>query len=434
MQISQRDKNLLIIIGGILIAALYYQFVFSPNRAKIAELDNELSTIETRYNQVMQNIATLETRKKTITKLSTAIIEKTSDLYPTLIQEKIILELDKLISENDVEVTIGFSQVTARAVEPFTGGTYVAPRSSLSDLAEEYEGLMNPDTDNKTTVPDNTLQGLAQGNYGSMIPDTTNPTENLNGQANLTTSTATAEVMSIAITCSGLYENVKAFIDAIQNWNYNLVITNLSLSPTNVGSEVSGSFTLEFYAVPKLDGQDQEYLDWALEGTYGKEIPFSEGAATGAYSDTMEKLLAAGIKTYDFMMLVRSSTSDLPAVTVGKALDETRSSYLFTDKNEVERVKITLKQEGDKYYYRLETSEGQYPVGEQDEEFKPTSETINIQIMSESRPDLTDKVGVEVTVSNQTDLIVDVEIKEDDSTNPRVKVVSEGSVVNVTNK
>ena len=54
--------------------------------------------------------------------------------------------------------------------------------------------------------------------------------------------------------------------------------------------------------------------------------------------------------------------------------------------------------------------------------------------MSESRQDITDKVGVEVTINNQTDLIVDVEIKEDDSTNPRVKIVSEGSVVNITNK
>ena len=75
----------------------------------------------------MKNIETLESRKKTITTLSTAIIEKTRDLYPTLIQEKIILELDQLISENNIEATIGFSQVVARPVEPFTGGTYSSP-------------------------------------------------------------------------------------------------------------------------------------------------------------------------------------------------------------------------------------------------------------------------------------------------------------------
>ena len=54
--------------------------------------------------------------------------------------------------------------------------------------------------------------------------------------------------------------------------------------------------------------------------------------------------------------------------------------------------------------------------------------------MSESRPDVTDKSGVELTVDNQTDLTVEVEVSGDDSTNPRVKVVSKGSPVNVITK
>ena len=150
------------------------------------------------------------------------------------------------------------------------------------------------------------------------------------------------------------------------------------------------------------------------------------GIATGAYSETMEKLLSAGVKTYDFMMLVRSSVSDLPSVTVGKALDETRESYLMVDKNEVEKVKVTLTKVGDDYFYRLETSEGQYPKDPQPQKFIPTQKTINFQVMSESRPDVTDKSGVELTV--------EVEVSGDDSTNPRVKVVSKGSPVNVITK
>ena len=240
--------------------------------------------------------------------------------------------------------------------------------------------------------------------------------------------------MSISLTFTGAYENVKSFIDAVQEWNYNLIITNLSLTPLN-DTEVSGSLTLEFYAIPKLESQDQEYLTWTLENTYGKEMPFSNGAASGAYSSTMEQLLAAGVKAYDFMMLVRSSTSDLPAVTIGKALDETRESYLFTDKNEVETVKITLTQQDDKYYYQFETSQGKYPQGEEAAmEFTPINDSIEFQIMSESRPDVTDAVGVNLNIINNTHLVVNVEVKDDDQTNPRVKVVSEGFTINVTNK
>lgn len=403
---SQREKNLLIIVSCVLAAVLYFQFIFTPKQVEIAQLENELFDVQTRYDQVMQNINSLQSRKEKIKKITASISESTSVLYPTLIQEKIILALDDLINETGVIATIGFSQISAQAVEPFTGGTYESPQSSLSSLANQYSSLTNAETMMEESVKNDSL----------------------------ITSNSTVEVMSIGLSFTGTYEVVKAFIDAIQSWEYNLVLSNLSLTPLNE-NEVSGSTTLEFYAVPKLSDQDQEYLEWRLENTYGKELPFSNGAASGAYSSTMEQLLASGVKVYDFMMLVRSSASDLPAVTIGKALDETRESYLFTDKNEVEPVTITFKQDGEKYYYRYETSEGAYPSNEElGIEFTPVNETIEMQIMSESRVEATDQVGVKLKVINETDLVVNIDIKDDDIAAPRISVNSEGFTVNVKNK
>ena len=406
MKMSQREKNLLIIVSCVLVAVLYFQFIFVPKQDEIAQLENELFDVQTRYDQVMQNINSLQSRKEKIKKITASISESTSTLYPTLIQEKIILALDELINETGVMATIGFSQISAQAVQPFTGGTYESPQSSLSSLANEYAALTTDETVTEESVKNDSL----------------------------VTSNSTVEVMSIGLSFTGTYEVVKAFIDAIQSWEYNLVLSNLSLTPLNE-TEVSGSTTLEFYAVPKLSDQDQEYLEWTLENTYGKELPFSSGAASGVYSSTMEQLLASGVKVYDFMMLVRSSASDLPAVTIGKALDESRESYLFTDKNEVEPVTITFKQEGEKYYYRYETSEGVYPSNEElGIEFTPVNETIEMQIMSESRVEATDQVGVQLKVINETDLVVNIDIKDDDTVAPRLSVNSEGFTVNVKNK
>ena len=406
MKMSQREKNLLIIVSCVLAAVLYFQFIFTPKQEEISQLENELFDVQTRYDQVMQNINSLQSRKEKIKKITASISESTSVLYPTLIQEKIILALDELINETGVIATIGFSQISAQAVQPFTGGTYESPQSSLSSLANQYSSLTNDETMMEESVKNDSL----------------------------ITSNSTVEVMSIGLSFTGTYEVVKAFIDAIQSWEYNLVLSNLSLTPLNE-NEVSGSTTLEFYAVPKLSDQDQEYLEWTLENTYGKELPFSNGAASGAYSSTMEQLLASGVKVYDFMMLVRSSASDLPAVTIGKALDETMESYLFTDKNEVEPVTITFKQDGEKYYYRYETSEGAYPSNEElGIEFTPVNETIEMQIMSESRVEATDQVGVKLKVINETDLVVNIDIKDDDTVAPRISVNSEGFTVNVKNK
>ena len=73
---------------------------------------------------------------------------------------------------------------------------------------------MNPD--NKASSSESSLQDLAQGNYGLMVPDLIDDTAELNGQANLTTSTATAEVMSVSITFTGLMKMLRVFIDAVQ--------------------------------------------------------------------------------------------------------------------------------------------------------------------------------------------------------------------------
>lgn len=174
MKISQREKNLLIAVSCVLVAVLYYQFIFAPKQDEIQNLEQELSDVQLRYDQVMENIATLDKRKEKIIKLSAGITEKTNALYPTLIQEKIILALDELINESNIQATIGFSQVSAQAVEPFTGGTYELPQSSLSGLANDYHDLTNE---------------------GSLVEEDAS-----HAQSNLVTSTSTAEVMSISLT------------------------------------------------------------------------------------------------------------------------------------------------------------------------------------------------------------------------------------------
>ena len=122
MKISQRDKGILMIIIGITILFLYYQFIFLKDRSKVKQLSQNLAAIEMRHEQVLENISTLQTRLKTIEQLSTSIAERTNQLYPTLIQEKIILELDQLLTNHQIQATISFSEIDAQPITPFTGG------------------------------------------------------------------------------------------------------------------------------------------------------------------------------------------------------------------------------------------------------------------------------------------------------------------------
>ncbi len=412
MKMSQREKYLLTLIGCVLVGVVYYQFVYVPHQDTIAIKEAELQETQIRYDEVMRNIATLEERQERIKGISANVNEKTYPYYPTIIQENIILELDQLIKEADIKATLSFSPITVQPVSPLRAPGAQKLESSLKPFVDQYETL----TDNESNTSD---QGTEDSDE-----ITTEQTE---------ASGATAEVLSVGVTFSGNYEDVQLFIDEIQAHRYNIMITNLSLSP-QTKTDVAGSMNLEFYGIPKLNEQDQAYLTWTLEGDYGKEYPFSSGSATGAYSESINELLELGVRVNDLMMVVRSNTSDLPAVTIGRANDESLDSYVYSE-NETETVEIHLTQEEDTYYFRYSTSEAQYPEdASKRAEFTPHQDQINIQILSEPRVTDSDNSSVNVKVVNDTKLTVDVQIKNDDNESPRVSVKSEGHAVNVTKK
>lgn len=413
MKISQREKFLLILVSCILVVTLYSQFILVPQKEKLTALEGQLVEVQERHDQVMSNIATLPQRQENIKGLVASISERTSAYYPTLIQEKIILELNEIIEETGIIATLSFSPISSQTVQGLTAGEYSKPQSSLEPLVDELHGLQGSNQEDSELTSDQSSTTKETSQAG--------------------TSSASAEVLTVSMTFSGSYETVKTFIDTIQNWKYNLVITNLSLSPQSE-TDVAGSFNLEFYAVPKLKTQDQDYLEWTLNNTYGKEMPFSTDVANGAYSTSIEDLMSLGVRVNDLMMVVRSSTSDMPSVTVGKANDETRESYLFSDSSEIENVEIQLFQEGETYYYKYVVGEQTYPADtSKGVPFAPNGDQINIQILSEERVTVSDESGVNVKILNQTDKTVDIEIKNDDTVSPRVTIIKEGSV-NITNK
>ena len=193
--------------------------------------------------------------------------------------------------------------------------------------------------------------------------------------------------------------------------------------------------SLEFHAVPKLSGEDEAYLKWTLNNVYGKDILFSNGSASGAYSNTIEdQSVEADAK--DFVMMVKSSLSELPTLTIGKAKDDLTESYIYSDNEKVEDVEITLDEVDGKTYFKYKTSNSYYPRENtsQGKEFTPKASDIVVEILSEKRNGSSDNSGINLKVINNTSKKVEIVIKDDDNTNPRVSVNSKGNTVNITKK
>ena len=205
-----------------------------------------------------------------------------------------------------------------------------------------------------------------EGNEGQAPQDSQEVSSEQNG--------ATSEQLKVAINFSGSYESLKKFISSVQNYERKIVITNITISSKSQ-EELTGVMNLEFHAVPKLSDEDMEYLIWTLNNVYGKDILFSSGAASGAYASTIEEQNNKK-DINDFVMMLRSSLSELPTVTIGRAKDESRESYIYSDNDKVEEVEMSFDEANGKTYYKYKAAGSYYPKDNSSEgkEFTSKSE------------------------------------------------------------
>jgi len=408
MNISKREKYLIGILLAVLICFVYYQFIYVNQVEKLNNKRAEKNQVEQRYNEVMAAIANLDSKEESLKILKATVLDKSKRLYPTIMQEKIIIELDNLLTDSGLKGNIAFSPIEVASVEKMVSPEVQKTESSLKALVDEYNG---------STSNEATANGVEQ-----------------QSQSNTSENGATSEQLKVAINFSGNYEALKTFIASVQNYERKVVITNISISSKSQ-EELTGVMNLEFHAVPKLSDEDMEYLIWTLNNVYGKEVLFSSGAASGAYASTIEEQ-SNEKDVNDFVMMLRSSTSELPTVTIGKAKDDSRESYIYSDKDKIEEVEIAFDEIDGKIYYKYKTSSSYYPKdnSSQGKEFTSKSKDIVFEILSEKRSGTSDNSGIKLKIINNTDKNVEIIVKDDDTSNPRVTVTSEGYTVNVTKK
>lgn len=421
MKISKREKYLLGMLGTLIIVFAYYQFIYTKQVEKLNEKRAEKSNVEEQYNKVLNEIKSLEAKEEEVKTLKISAIEKSKILYPVIVQEKIIIEIDKLLNDSNLTGNIAFSPIEVAEVEELKSEEIIKAESSLKEIVDEYEG--------------NSIASSEKENANSTEGTNSNSEANTETNTNVEGEKATSEQLKVAINFSGSYENLKKFIKSIEDYERKIVITNINISAKSQ-EELTGVLSLEFHGVPKLAGEDEEYLEWTLNNVYGKDVLFSSGSASGAYANTIEEQ-STEKDSNDFVMMLKSSLSELPTLTLGKANDDLTESYIYADNEKIEDVEITFEEADGKTYFKYKTSSSYYPkentsVGK---EFTPKTSDIVLEILSEERSGTSDNSGINLTVINNTSKKVEIIIKNDDSSNPRVSVTSKGSnTVNITKK
>lgn len=427
MKISNREKIMLYILGIILIGLGYYNFIYSVQVTKIEASLKEESEIKQKYTSAMETINSIEDRKSYVKILKAKIGEESKPFYPTINEEKIIIEVDKLLKDSGLKGGIIFKPIVLDSVENSKREQIILGESSLQGIADKYNNVNNDEK--SQTSSDKTSNNKNDGAK-------TQNSNNTNGNTSDASSSKSndgkekknkVQYVKFQVKFEGTYEALDKFLDKISNNERKIVVNSITIKEDTLNS-LKGTIDLEIYAISKITDELESYLKWDINNTYGKTVPFTKGAASGITNKSKD--------TSDFIAAVKSTNSELPSIILGKTNDSLKTSYVYADSNSEETVEMILTKVGNKYYCKYKTKNGSFPTKYEGlgAEFVPVSKNIVIDIFSEARASSEDKSNIKLKIVNKTDKLAEVNISGDDTANPRVKIDGDGTDITINQK
>lgn len=427
MKVTKREQMLLGALLIVLLGYCFYNFVYTKQNQKITELKASRDMYTQKWEQVKAKIASKDKKNEQYKILNAKILSKTDKLFPSIVQEEIIVILDRMLEDSKLQGDIlGFSEV------------------SIDNTAESTSKSENSNANNEEKNGDNELEKLVSDfnsndkkesnadktNNSKVVENNTNTNNVTTNSKNDNTKTDNSKAigaykMQVTLNFKGKYEELISFIKQVENYDKKIIISSINLAGAE-GSDVTGNLVLEFYGIPKLN--DNDNFKWDYKKPSGKGNPFfgSNGAEALIINTAGEN-----ISSFDFEMTAKPSSSDLPTIILGKSKDKSRDTYVYGDNDGVEEVSIDFVENLGKYFFKYKTSSNAYPESNNiGEEFSPIGDSINLIIYSTKRNSKEDLSGVNLNISNGTSKKVFVKILGDDKERPRVNVVPEKGEVN----
>lgn len=401
MKVTKSEKILLIILGILIFVYAYYSFVINAQSKKIQALETKKSEYEDKINMMNIAIASEKSKALKVKTLNYKIKETTQNYFPQFDQEKIIIIFDDLLKNAELKgKVLNFS-----TIKDFTESSKEDEseskdnNTSVGDLIDQYKEMTKTDEDKENDE--------SNGNDNS----TDEEVQNKNIQ-----------LMQVTVSYSGTFDNLMKFIGEVENFDKRIVINNISITPTQ-SDVVNGSMLLYLYAIPQFESS--EYYKWDVDVPFGKNNPFK-----GSVEPIKSNSSSSKEVKYDFYVSLRPTSSDLPAIIIGKANDINKDTYIYGDKNDIDNGEMYFSKDNGKYYFKYKTSEQKYPSDYKEVEFKPLGDSINIKVYSKLRNSDNDKSGINLKIINKTDLSINIYPEGDDENRPRLNIIKDG-VVNV---
>ena len=373
MKLTEKDKNLLLILAVIAAFCLPLVLLVQPAMNKCEALTHEISELQSRKSYLDQIVAAGSTYQEEAENIAVKKEELMNRFPSDIPQEASLLFMDNTEKKLPISLyQVGFGEDVAMQMTS-------APTQEAIDQVEADTGDVTDD---------------------SVYADTTSQTAVTSGLTGISTST------DFSYTAG--YEEFKEFLDYIENYNDRMVITSLTASYAMDMNQVNGNFTLIQYALKGEDRNPVSFLE--PEMIQGTNNIFTQ--ASGVFNEETNQ-------SAQFFLMLNQPDADDEAFIMGQMSDVAEETYLVNDENKLQKAAIEF--EGTNGEYIAYYSVGKEKTVKEGIPFTADGQ-IGFEILSSERADDKDKVSVQVDIVNNTDTIVYLSVQNDDEENPRVTI------------
>lgn len=367
---TDKEKRLLVFLGLVVVVILFYSFAYKPYNAKSTNLKNEIAGLDAQRMSYQMEYLKKDQYISEI-KDKEEIIEAVDRFYPEVLHQEMIIHVMEDLKQKILSMKLPGYGIGVETI-----------------LATGAPGV----TTEENTVP--TSEELVY------VPVT----------------------VDIELT----YADLKLLLTTLRDYEQKLSVQNLNITSTQGNSTIRASFTLN------ICGLHTDYRSYVPKDYFG---PFEEKGESifapfaGGSSDS-EGITTVTEEKQDIILALSSIFTDRSNLVISAANDISGNSYLYADNKDYEPLEVVFEQEGENYYYRYKTSIDQFPKNGGRQSFDPQEE-IRFKIESMSRVNDEDVNGVDLTVVNNTDLLLDLQIDSDDINFPRVNIVEQTGNISI---
>jgi len=372
MKINEKEKLLLTVMAIVLVGVFYFMFLLPPVWEKAQDLKAAKIQMDKDILEAKEVIGQSDLVNEQYKELNARILSFCEKFFPKLEQERMILIIDQLLAESGL---IGNEIVFNDAV----------------NLGQEIY------------VPEKVADIKSLDDLPSQI---------------------------VNVGYSGSFSSLLNFLGKVNNYSRKILVNKVNLinsSTKNNVSNLTGSVVLEFYAIPSFMKDTIAALTWEEDED---EIGVISDPFSGA--SLIDSVLGPSEIACDFVLTVKPITADLPTIVMGLDADISADSFVFADSPGVEDVELRLFMEDGKYLCSYKAGNESYPHNNSDKveiPFATGNQRITMKIFSTPRTGEQDQSGANLSIYNETDLPLYVQIINDDELLPRVNIVEQTSNV-----